>query len=57
MTYLAYSNSPYVVRPDLREAFRYTWDKFAHPGTWLSGEERIAVDLRKHAPGMPGFPR
>ncbi len=43
MTYFAYSNSPYTIRPDLPEAFRYTWKKFAGPGTWYTGAERVEI--------------
>ena len=38
-----YSNSPWPIRDDLIGAFRHTWDKLGHAGTWLTAEERIAV--------------
>ncbi len=43
MDAFAYSNSPWQIRPDLPEAFRYTWEKLANSGTWLTGEQRLAV--------------
>ena len=43
MEAFAYSNSPWRIRPDLPDAFRYTWKKFAEPGTWLTGAERVAI--------------
>ncbi len=43
MEAFAYSNSPWPIRPDLPEAFRYTWKKLANSGTWLTGEQRLAV--------------
>ena len=43
MEAFAYSNSPWPIRPDLPEAFRYTWEKLANSGTWLTGEQRLAV--------------
>ncbi len=43
MEAFAYSNSPWSIRPDLPEAFRYTWKKLANSGTWLTGEQRLAV--------------
>lgn len=39
----AYSNSPWPIRPDIPDAFRYTWDKLSHAGTWLTGEERVQI--------------
>ena len=39
----AYSNSPWSIRPDLPDAFRYTWDKLSRAGTWLTGEERVQI--------------
>ena len=38
-----YSNSPWPIRDDLIGAFRHTWDKLGHAGTWLTAEERVAV--------------
>jgi hypothetical protein len=39
----AYSNSPWSIRPDIEESFRYTWDKLSHAGTWLTGAERVQI--------------
>ena len=43
METFAYSNSPWPIRSDLGDAFRYTWKKIAEPGTWLTGAERVAI--------------
>jgi hypothetical protein len=43
MTSFRYDTAPDPVRPDLIEAYRGAWDHIAAPGTWLSGEERVAV--------------
>ncbi len=43
MTEFAFSNSPYSVRSDLSDAFRYTWDKLSRSGTWFTGAERVAI--------------
>ena len=36
MQAFAYSNSPWPIREDLSDAFRYTWSKLAAPGNWLT---------------------
>lgn len=41
--YFSYSNSPWPIRADLREAFLYTWDMLARPGSWLIGAERVQI--------------
>ena len=38
-----FDDSPDPIRNDLREAYRRAWDHVARPGTWLTGEERVAV--------------
>jgi hypothetical protein len=38
-----YPAHPDPIREDLAEAHRRTWRHVAAPGTWLSGEERVAV--------------
>jgi hypothetical protein len=38
-----FSNSPWAVREDLPEAFRFTWEKIAAPGNWLTGAERVQI--------------
>ncbi len=38
-----YRNSPWPIRADLSEAFVYTWNKLAAPGTWLTGAQRVAI--------------
>ena len=39
----SYSNSPWAVREDLITAFRHTWEKLAHAGTWLTAAQRVAI--------------
>lgn len=43
MTAFRYDQGPDRVRPDLAEAHRRAWDHIAAAGTWLSGDERVAV--------------
>jgi hypothetical protein len=43
MLAFGYSNSPWPVRSDLGDAFRFTWERIANPGSWLSGAERVQV--------------
>ena len=43
MQAFSYSNSPWTIREDLAAAFRHTWDKFAHAGTWLDAAQRVAI--------------
>ena len=38
-----FATSPLPVRRDLADAFRDVWDRLAAPGTWWSGEQRIAI--------------
>jgi hypothetical protein len=38
-----YDTSPYPVREDLAEAHRKAWRHLASPGTWLTGEQRVAI--------------
>lgn len=35
--------SSFPIREDLLEAHRFAWEQFAHPGTWWSGRERVAI--------------
>jgi hypothetical protein len=39
----SFDNSPYPVRDDLVAAYRVYWDQLASPGTWWTGEERVAI--------------
>lgn len=39
----AYSNTPYPIRDDLIEAYRYAWKKLAAPGAWWTGAQRVAI--------------
>ena len=38
-----YADSPYPVRDDIVEAHRWYWQQLAKPGSWWTGEERIAI--------------
>ena len=38
-----FEHAPFPVRDDLGEAYRTYWSQLASPGTWWSGEERVAI--------------
>jgi len=38
-----YENAPIRIRDDLAAAHRRAWEHIAHPGTWWSGTERVAL--------------
>ena len=40
---LTYDDSPLPVRGDLIAAHRRAWQRVASPGTWWTGEERVAI--------------
>ena len=42
-TILDYGRAPWPVRPDLLAAHQRAWQRLAAPGTWLSGQQRVAV--------------
>ena len=44
---ISYDQAPYDVRQDIAHTHCNTWDHIAAPGTWLSGERRVAI------PAMP----
>ena len=49
---ISYDEAPYDVRQDIAETHRNTWDHIAAPGTWLSGERRVAIAAEtRHAAG------
>jgi alkylhydroperoxidase family enzyme len=49
---LSYDASPVPIRDDLHAAHQATWRHIAAPGTWLSGETRVAIAAEvRHAPG------
>lgn len=39
----AYADSPDPIRADLVQQYRDFWGRLAAPGTWLTGQERVAV--------------
>lgn len=43
MTYFDYSKATYPIRSDIADAYRAYWTKLAAPGSWWSGEQRIAI--------------
>ena len=43
MTAFDWTASGIRIRDDLRDAYRAAWAHIAKPGTWLSGDERVAV--------------
>lgn len=40
---ISYDHAPYEVREDIRDTHQNTWDHLAGPGTWWTGERRIAI--------------
>ena len=43
MVHYTYSESPYLIRAGLGEAYRQYWQALANPGTWFTGAERVAI--------------
>ncbi|MDP6375459.1 MAG: alkylhydroperoxidase-related (seleno)protein [Pseudomonadales bacterium] len=43
MSHFTYENCPYPVRESMVEAFRASWLYIAEPGSWWTGEERVAI--------------
>ena len=43
MTLFNFEESPHPIRPDIGEAYRADWAVLAQPGTWWTGEERVAI--------------
>jgi len=39
----SYTNSPYPIREDIKQAHQTFWQKLAQAGNWWSGEQRIAI--------------
>ena len=44
-----YKNSVYPIRADLIEAYRGFWSRLAKPGSWWTGEQRIAIAAESRA--------
>jgi len=42
-SYAEFGQSPDPIRTDLSQAYRRAWIRIASPGTWLNGEQRVAV--------------
>ncbi len=43
MTAFQFSDSPFPIRDDLKQAYQAYWHDLASPGTWWSGAERVAI--------------
>ncbi len=43
MTFFDYSAAPFPIRSDIPAAYRAYWQKLAAPGSWWSGEQRLAI--------------
>ena len=43
MVHFSYADSPYIIREDLKQAYRDYWEALAAPGNWWSGAERVAI--------------
>ena len=43
MGYFDYQSAPYSIRSDIPDAHRAYWQQLAAPGTWWTGEERVAI--------------
>ena len=43
MATVSYSSSPVAVRDDIQTVHARAWERLARPGTWWSGEQRIAI--------------
>lgn len=38
-----YSNSPFPIRAELADAYRFAWQQIGSAGTWWTAEERVAI--------------
>lgn len=43
MAELSYKSAPFRVRMDLAQAHQRAWQRLARPGTWWTGEQRVAI--------------
>lgn len=43
MTGFSYDDAPFAVRQDLADVHSSAWDRLGAPGTWLTGEIRVAI--------------
>lgn len=43
MTTVSYDDAPVPIRQDLLDAHQRAWQRIAKPGTWLTGETRVAI--------------
>jgi len=49
MSALSFAGSDLTIRSDLIDAHEQAWAAIARPGTWLTGERRVAIaaEVRK----------
>ncbi len=51
MATVSYASSPVPVRDDIQTVHARAWERLARPGTWWSGEQRVAIAAEaRHAP-------
>ncbi len=43
MSHFNYTDSPYSIREDIREAHRFFWSRLGAPGCWWNGAQRLAI--------------
>jgi hypothetical protein len=43
MEFFDYKTAKDAIRPEIATAYRRAWEHIASPGTWLTGDERVAV--------------
>jgi len=44
-----YTNSVYPIREDIPQAYRKFWQRLAQPGSWWTGEQRVAIAAESRA--------
>jgi len=45
-----YDHAPYAVRQDIVDTHVRAWRHIAAPGTWLTGERRVAIAVKREMP-------
>ena len=43
MQAFSFAQSPYPIRDDIPQAYKNFWQRLASPGSWWTGEERVAI--------------
>ncbi len=44
-----YGKAPYPIRPDIPAAYQAFWQRLARPGSWWTGEQRVAIAAETRA--------